>query len=100
MQLTYSEKKRLAQLEEQMGIPRWKYLLRIGGIYTICFFVGYTGLSWMEKEAAFSLRNILSHAGQAIFTGLAVASVMWIFNRKEYKNLLRKKGDEKWKTLT
>jgi len=100
MGLTYLEKYRLKSLENTMNIPLWKYFLRFGGISAIVFFAGYAGFSWIEKKTAFSLRDLLISAGAAIFTSVANASIMWYIERKEYKKLLRKKGDEKWKTLT
>jgi len=85
-------------LENRTGIPRWKYSLKTGGLYAIGFFFNM-GIDWINKEAAFSLKLVLINAGIAILLGLAITSSMWHSDRKEYKNLLRKKGDEKWKTI-
>jgi len=97
MELTYYEKYRLKTLENIFLIPRWKYFLKTGGINVLVFLIGLTGIHWMEKKAAFTRMDLLFNIGEAVFIGLAIASSMRYLDRKEYKNLLRKMGDENGK---
>jgi hypothetical protein len=76
MELTYYEKYRLKTLEKTTNIPRWKYFLKIGGLYSIVFFVGFAGIRWMEKKAAFTWSDILFTAGEAVFIGLGIVILM------------------------